>query len=65
MVMKDSRPVIYNNRITENEGIGLYLRDVSKAEVKDNQVGEFVAGGARGYLFVVWEEPDRGRLRKE
>lgn len=38
MILKDSRPKIVNNSITDNDGIGLYIRDKSHGIIKDNVV---------------------------
>lgn len=34
MIMKDSRPDIVENSITENRGIGLFIRDKSNGNIK-------------------------------
>ena len=40
--MRDSRPILQYNIITNNEGIGLYLRDISKCQpIKKNTVDTF------------------------
>lgn len=39
MILKDSRPKIMNNQITDNDGIGLYIRDKSHGIIKSNLVG--------------------------
>lgn len=38
MILKDSRPKIINNQITDNDGIGLYIRDKSHGTIKSNVV---------------------------
>lgn len=38
MIMKDSRPKITDNKILDNDGIGLYIKDVSTGIIKDNLV---------------------------
>ena len=38
MILKDSRPKIINNQITDNDGIGLYIRDKSHGIIKLNVV---------------------------
>lgn len=38
MILKDSRPKILNNQITDNDGIGLYIRDKSHGNIKNNVV---------------------------
>ena len=36
MLLKDSRPQILNNLMTDNDGIGLFIRDKSHGKIKDN-----------------------------
>jgi F-box protein 11 len=38
MIMKDTQCKLVNNTIKENQGIGLYIRDKSHGEVKNNIV---------------------------
>jgi F-box protein 11 len=38
MILKDSRPKILKNSITDNDGIGLFIRDKSHGVVKGNIV---------------------------
>jgi parallel beta-helix repeat (two copies) len=38
MLLKDSRALIFDNVIKNNEGIGLYIRDKSHGEIKSNKV---------------------------
>lgn len=38
MIIKDSRPTIVKNLISDNDGIGLFIRDKSWGIIKDNIV---------------------------
>ena len=38
MILKDSRPTIMKNLITDNDGIGLFVRDKSYGFIKGNIV---------------------------
>lgn len=38
MILKDSRPTIFKNLITDNDGIGLFVRDKSHGVIKGNIV---------------------------
>lgn len=38
MILKDSRPTIMKNLITDNDGIGLFVRDKSYGIIKGNIV---------------------------
>ena len=38
MIIKDSRPTILKNFISDNDGIGLFIRDKSWGKIKDNTV---------------------------
>ena len=42
MILKDSRPKITHNNITDNDGIGLYVRDKSHGIIKQNTVSILV-----------------------
>lgn len=41
MILKDSRPRIIENSINDNDGIGLFIRDKSHGEIKNNQVPSY------------------------
>jgi F-box protein 11 len=41
MLLKDSRPKLIKNKITQNEIIGLFIRDKSNGVVKENKVNNF------------------------
>ena len=36
MIMKDARPKITCNSIRDNDGIGLFIRDISTGTIKEN-----------------------------
>lgn len=38
MIMKDARPKITSNTISDNDGIGLFIRDVSTGIIIDNNI---------------------------
>lgn len=38
MIMKDARPKITSNYIRDNDGIGLFIRDISCGTIKENQL---------------------------
>lgn len=39
-MLKDSRPLLRDNNIIENDGIGLYIRDKSAGDIQNNTVKE-------------------------
>ena len=38
MLLRDARPKITDNKILDNDGIGLYIKDISTGTIKDNLV---------------------------
>ena len=38
MLIKNSKPVIVKNMISDNDGIGLFIRDFSGGKIRDNIV---------------------------
>lgn len=38
MIMKDARPKITGNNIRDNDGIGLFIRDISCGIIKENHL---------------------------
>ena len=43
MLLDDSRPILQKNHIYENEGIGLYIRDISEPKsLANNKVKSLI-----------------------